>query len=582
MKEWLENEIKKYWEKRLLGELLDLDIEYLQECNAITEKDKEFVTPIILLIANIAAAMSTGGLLGSATKANLKSVKSRLDTSAGHVFADIINAGNILKYIATSEGKDEHGDVVEDPLKKLEKLDTNGFGIAVDVVDGTTLAATGLNGAYTLSAGAFGLATFPDLQAYVVGSPKEVLDKFNFFNKPEDEALSLVQNLCEYYQKIPSELKIATSSPDKGEHHTTLIKNLEGMGVKVIIPNPVIVEPPYVLSMALRTQNAPDCIIGVLGLPEVVINTLLLATLNKNYELRFRIASNAMVKTPEQKDLRDVFKFQANEMEELNSLKLSTETIYDKEAISSNLCNACFSATAITNDEILGLNGYQKDGTTVKLETIFSGYGGNTLKIKTAHKCNNKINYAACFPQPIDDLSIILPVKQKEIVRNIEEIIFKIKNSIGENSIVCTPSDDLHITIYELGVHYGGFSDKECLNNAIKEARNVLKKFDCEMGYNISNLILTNDAVLLEIDIQNCKILEDLTKVQSSNEFFNVKRIPNKLHITVARLKEYVSKEQMDSLSFIVAKINKENLKNVSGFAKPELIHIISTPYTIK
>lgn len=579
---WIANEIKKRWDNRYLGELSDLEIEVLQEGAILTDDEKNFVTPIYLLIANIAAALSTGELLGSASKSNLKSVKSRMDTSAAHMFSHILNCSGAFNYIATSEAKDERGELVEDPLKKLTQLNTGGFGIAVDVVDGTTLAATGLNGSYSISAAALGLSTFPDLQAYAVGAPKEVLEKFNFYNDPEEEIFSLIENLSWYYKKPPCDIKVVTHSFDTGLQHTTLIEKLKSKGVQVIVPEPVIVESPYTLRMALRTPDAPDCMIGVFGLPEIVINTLLLAIMGEDYELQFRIASNTMLEKREQVNLKNAFSFRPIEKAKLDSLNLSSDVVYTKKSITSELHNACFSATALTDDPVLGLSGFQKKGILVKLETLFSGYSGFTIKLKTCHKCQNSIDYSACFSQPIDDLSIVIPIQAPVIIQYLKRFILELKNSLAGSSLDFTPISDLHVTLYEFGVHYGGFSSKAGIETATEEATSLLEKLEKEILCNLIGPKLTRNAVLFKVKVPDT-LIDSLKCMQSSlnSEFFNVKRVPEELHITIARYNEYLSQEKLDDLASIIKQISWIEEGGLSFVSKPTLIHITSTPYTV-
>ena len=160
---------------------------------------------------------------------------------------------------------------------------------------------------------------------------------------------------------------------------------MKKLGVQVIIPDPVIVEPPYILSMGLHSENGADAIIGVLGLPEMVINTLLLSTIKTDCELKFRIASNAFLDDRNKKDLEYIFNFKDTEKKDLQSLNLDIEKTYQKEEIATNFESACFCATALTDDDILKLEGLKIKNSTVKLETIFSGINGYILKLITTH-----------------------------------------------------------------------------------------------------------------------------------------------------------------------------------------------------
>lgn len=574
---WLTNKIREAWNANYLGELVKTDIKFLQRGTDLDFEKEKSSLPIDLLLANIATALSTGRLLGTALESTLKSVKKRLDTSAGYVFANYLNSLTSKEYVAVSEGKDEKGEEVEDPLKKLDSFNPKKYGIAVDVVDGTTLAAKGLDGAYSLSAAANGLISFPDMQAYAVGAPINVLENFNFHNNPEKEIELLVENLSRYYNKPPNELKIVTHSSDTGNHHRTLINNLTSLGVQVIVPEPVIVEPPYVLGMALRTKNAPDCIIGVFGLPEIVINTLLLASIGEEYELRFRIASNSMLEHSNQNNLDDAFLFKKEEVEILKKLNLDCKFVYSKKTIASNLNNICSSSTALTYDPILDIKGFQLDNSTIRLETIFSGYGNNTLQLSTYHKCFNSINYSACYSQKIDDISLILPVKELSILNLYDEIVSELKN-ITDNGIVYADKKDLHITAYEFGIHYGG-----CDINEILAAKEEIKDYDYKNNIfcKAVNIYKTNDSIIMNVVLPE-DFLEDLNKkhFHLKGKFFNIMKVPSKTHITLARFNKYLPEEINTKITNYTNSLSKKSIFPINFLSDPSLVHITETPFT--
>lgn len=261
------------------------------------------------------------------------------------------------------------------------------FGIAVDVIDGTTLAAKGLNGAYSIAAGAKGLKKFTDMQAYTYGGPVEILEKIDFTNKPEEEVVKFVNLLKQYFGKNYNELNIVTHSPDTGKHHNEIIAIMRKMGVNVIVPEPVIVEPPYIVSLAMESQNI-DGMIGVFGLPEVVINSILCKCINSKKELYFKIASNKMLSIPDNSNLGMMFDFSEKEKNELNLLKLDIEKVYKTEDIVSTMNNACFVATALTDDSILHFKGLKEKSGIIQLETLYTEYNKNVVKIITKSTFN--------------------------------------------------------------------------------------------------------------------------------------------------------------------------------------------------
>jgi len=296
-----------------------------------------------------------------------------------------------------------------------------------------------------------------------------------------------------------------------------------------------------------------------------------------------RIASNSMLETPEQKSLSDAFKFSETELEKITGLNLDSEVVYTKQTIASNLNNACFSATALTDDEVTGLKGYSKRDNIISMQTIFSGYKGYTIKLKTYHKCLNSIDYSACFSQMIDDLSIVLPIKDLAVKEHLERFILELENTKVKNKLLFTSISDLHITLYELGIHYGGFSSVEDINYAKIEALKAIDSVDKEISCCIFKPALTENSIIYKV-----KVSEELIKqfnnmgLLLNGKFFNVKRVPYELHITIAQFKEYLYQDDIEVLKNIVDKYTKLFTKSITFYGNPTLIHITSTPYIFK
>lgn len=394
--EQLKAEIMEQWNNDLLGELKQVDIELLKSTKWNKEENVE-KSAVTLLMSSLSAAISTNRVIGQGkgvSSVTLKSIKSRMDTSASHAFNDFRKSKYKKFSISVSEGKDERGRIVDDPLKQFESQEKSNLNVAVDVADGTTLAAKGLSGAYSISAGSKGLKSFPDMQAYAIGGPVEVLEQVDFYNTPEEEILHFVSLLAEYYQKPINKLKIVTHSHDTGMHHNRIIELIEQLGVTVVVPDPVIVEPPYIASMALRQQSVPDGMIGVFGLPEIVINALLCINITNKQELRFRVASNYMLSKPEISDLSEAFSFSQDEIHILEDYKINPNHVYSKADLAENYDNACFTAIALTNDPVLGFSGITRKKNTFTIETLFSTKG-ITMKIVTMHGINHPISYTA-------------------------------------------------------------------------------------------------------------------------------------------------------------------------------------------
>lgn len=581
-KKKFEESVRSNWNKRLLGNLKNINIQ-LVKANDLVECSEFDTFPIKLMLSSLSAALSTKELLGMAengTKATLKSVKNRMDTSASYAFYDYWKHDKNSLYISASEGKDERGSDVEDPLKLISREAIEDFGIAVDVVDGTTLAAKGVNGAYSIAGAARGLRTFTDMQAYTMGGPVEVLSKLDFANDPEKEVVHFVNLLKEYYRKEVSDLKIVTHSWDTGMHHSKLISIMKEMGVQVIIPNPVIVEPPYVASMALGLLDSPDGMIGVFGLPEVVINALLCAIISDDQELWFRIASNKMLTQPQQKDLGMAFSFSKQEEETLNSLGLDVFKVYKKKNIADNMKNACFVAVALTDDPILKFNGIKKNDNSIIMETLFSGYGGITLKMITEHEIYNDISYTARNHQNIDDISVIVPITKESSISYFNRLKEFIKAN-GFTNLQFVDDTGMHVTIYESGIHHGGY-DGDVEEN-IKKLLLNLKRIDIlPFKLTLSRPVLLKDAIVCEVGITE-KVKNNLLdipfSVESVTDFENVNKVPDFLHVTIARLTEYFDYGEWNQLRQIISEFPEPDKGTSEIVGELQIIHIKKTPY---
>ena len=578
--EWLRQQLLNNWNQRLMGECVECNVELMkgEENNYSTQNIGSSFSPVDLLVANISAALSTSEVLGTATDQNLKSVKTQMDVSAGHVFAESLHDAKSFSYVAASEAKDETGNLIDDPISKVSKMLGGGVGIAVDVIDGTTLAALGLPGAYTLSAAASALRKFPDLQAYAIMGPDSVCTAFNFFEASEIAAKKFVQDLCEFYKKEANELRIVTHSFDTGSHHSELIEVLNELGVNVIVPNPVIVEPPYTLSCALKTKESPHALIGVFGLPEIVINTVLLGIIDTDCCIRFRIASNSMLRFENEKNLSRAFHFTEGESELLKKMNLGKSQIFDVKSIVEQPSDAAFAATCLTTDDILGISGISAvDSNAFALQTVFSGLNGPTFKLTTKHRLGNRINYGGVYSQKIDDLSLIVPINKGPAFEFCELVLAELA-STDVDFLVMEDPKNLHATLYEFGVHYGG-TDRETLELAIAQCKEIVvdEELDKPVVFRTGKLRLAKNSVILELQLDRDFSTLQLSK-KLNGPFFNAMRACSSHYITLARLKSYLTPEELAALSRMLNDLQPKNQEREIP-ETPRLVHIESTPF---
>ncbi len=566
--EKLKNDIIAEWKFDYLGECRNIDISVLKETSLNESVTKEFVS---VFLSNIAAALSTKDLLGTASEKNLKSTKSRIDISASAVYTEMINKLDLCKYTVTSEGKDESGDIIEDKLKEKNVL-LSDHGLAVDVVDGTTMSAKGIGGAYTLSAFCKGLKSFPDMQAYALVAPTDIINSFPFDAAPEEAAKHLVKSLCDQLAKKPNQLKIITHSYDTGNHHQKLIDTLKNLGVDdIVIPNPVIIEAPYVLSMGMNTPDCADAMIGVFGLPEIVIATVLLASVTDSMKVGFKIASNSFLSDKSCTDLDGAFAFTEEELCILSDLDLNKDYVFFTNDIVKDKNTAFSVATSLTGDVICDVPGINTQNGSCEITSLVSGLGGAVLKIKTTHGLLNKIDYSACLNIPIDDISLVVPLMSDKFTKLIDDI----SHSDLSKYLNIHNADELHITLYEFGTHYGKYKG-HIPNPDIDLSEDIF-------SYRLKNILLSDNALLIAVELDDITKQHIISKCDKcTGDFYNVKQIPSFLHVTLARINQYLSQNTQLALKEFANELNNKYSFIFGEYnGKAECVHIVKTPYEI-
>ena len=568
----LKDRLHELWDFDLMGNPKAINIEILKKSGTHGGKD---VTP--LLAANIAAAFSTRSFLGKANSYNLKSIKNRLDMSAAFTFDEMIKRNMFRSYVAASEGKDETGEAVIDPLKDLSAISGDGLGLAVDVIDGTTLSAKGIPGAYTLSAVSYGLRSFPDLQAYAVIGPKPVIDGYNFDMDETEEVTELLNRVSEHSHKPISEICVVTHSSDTGKHHKKLIETITNLGAKVIVPEPVIVEPTHVLGLGMSIgSQKPDLIVGVFGLPEILINSLILSNITSEKAVRFRIASNAMLASPETEDLSERFAFSEDEQGLIQRSGLERDKEFTNNDIAETQRGCGFVATCLTGDPVLGIPAITQIDNDTIIHTIFGDMDGNVYKVTTVHSTGNEVDYTARYKLKIDDLSIVSFCKFDEQFSNaLNAFESKVTSKCKWNSLT-----DMHITLFEIGVHYGGFSGGE-----FKQAALEWKKIGDNLltpKTRIKAFIRKAYGVVCETETDSFEKLRQKETGLFNNRFCNIMREPMASHITLCQFASQLTADEIAVIDSEILKMNQLFHESDIILSKPELIHIINTPFVFE
>ncbi|MET8862102.1 fructose-bisphosphatase class II [Nonomuraea sp. NPDC004580] len=247
-----------------------------------------------------------------------------------------------------------------------------------DYVDGTTLTALGLPGALSLGGLGVGLRAVPDLQAYAVLAPISIASRLDISTPPEEHALELVDLIGAQYGRGLGDVRVVTHSRDTGPFHQTLIDRLREGGVgDVIVPDPVIIEPPYVLARAGVVKPAIDTMIGVFGFPELMFACLLLELIAPQFTFVFRPASLSGLRS-DAATLAPLFDFDDEEIEQLAGVGLEPH----KQFVGSHLVPAGTGRAAamfsVTGCAPLRLRPPSRHGRGVSVEGLLVERGGMT------------------------------------------------------------------------------------------------------------------------------------------------------------------------------------------------------------
>jgi len=544
-----------------------------QEVGPLNHSIFDVIFDVALSVNAIAAAVAP--MIGTAEPATLGSVKRLIDATAGTVFNDELQHWTREVSIATAEAKDEYGDA-QPGVPGAGAIGRSRLRLAVDVVDGTTPAATGANGAYSICSVANGMRSFPDLQAYAILAPRGARQDLDLSSRPEDAVAGNLNAIARSRGKRVDELRIVCHSYDTGLHHTTLIERMRALGVDVVVPNPVIVEPPYVVA-ATQSRHL-DGMIGVFGLPEIAINTVLAGVVAGDSEMVFRIASNEQLRERKATTLDGVFDFSPAERSTLQQFGLDSETIFDFDHIVADR-GACFAGAALTYDDVLDIPGVLHEESITTIQSWLADPCGNLHRLRLRFRRPAQIDYSARYSQPLFDISLVAPLESAEAGLNVAERLEQLTRDLRHvvPGIYIQPRSDtrdgrvgLHVTLYEFVVQYlPAFQDETkreaLLRRATEIVANVMSAIRAPLCFNILRVerrsagiraIVEPDAIVLDLAD---RIAAEAQKIAD----FIPKRLSGEYHVTLARFTEVAANPVTEAIDDLCAKFNAEPCPSV-------------------
>jgi fructose-1,6-bisphosphatase II len=270
------------------------------------------------------------------------------------------------------------GEIDEAPMLYIGEQVGTGIGdkvdIAVDPIEGTRMTAMGQSNALAVLAvgekGSFLRAPDMYMEKLIVGpGAKHAIDL----------ELSLEQNLkaiASALGKTLSELTVATLAKPR---HDRMIKDVQGMGVRVFaIPDGDVA----ISVLACMPDNQVDVLYCIGGAPEGVISAAVVRALDGN--MQARLIPRPMVKGPTAENIR----IGEEEIARCKAVGIEVNKVLKLEDLVKN-DNVIFSATGITKGDLL--EGVSVNGRLATTETLLvRGKSRTVRRIRSIHYLDRK------------------------------------------------------------------------------------------------------------------------------------------------------------------------------------------------
>ncbi|MGW5653019.1 fructose-bisphosphatase class II [Streptomyces humi] len=231
-----------------------------------------------------------------------------------------------------------------------------------DYVDGTELAAENLPGALTLGGFGSDVRAVPDLQAYAVLAPVDLLEDLDLRPVPEVSVIPVLDRIAKAVGKSPASLTVSTHSVASKPMHSALVELMRELGSEVLVPERVTVEPPYLLSLIGLSQPRIDTMIGAIGLSELAFAAGLIDLIAPDLAFAFRLASIAGPRAePDLTNLDALFKFSEDEEIALRRSGWDKDRPYTSKDLVRPGSSRAAALFAVTDNPALGIRGPRPD-----------------------------------------------------------------------------------------------------------------------------------------------------------------------------------------------------------------------------
>jgi hypothetical protein len=201
---------------------------------------------------------------------------------------------------------------------------------------------------------------------------------------PEETVVDWLATIAGHEGLHASELTIATHSVTASRSHITLIGRMRDMGVRVVVPEPVTIEPPYLLSLLGLGSPRIDAFVGVIGLSEIAFAALLLDLVLPEYRIVFRLASIDGARAAKRDNLGAHFTFAQHELEEYAAADLDVDVAHSSAEIVPAGAGYVAALFAVTDNEALGLPAPVANDGAVTVTGLVIGQGARLARVWVA------------------------------------------------------------------------------------------------------------------------------------------------------------------------------------------------------
>lgn len=326
--------------------------------NDLSQEDARSIDQrTILMIAATALASLAAREAGESNHAlfPLERRKQAIDGAATRAGEAVLR--RTVEPIVVRAGEGVRDDSPGAALDQRFGTDGDPLHAVIDYVDGTTLVAKGLPNALALGGLGREIRRTPDLKSFAALLPREAAERLPAWNSPRELAQAVTHELRRGESgRSHRNLSLLTHSRDASGSQEEWYDYLQVLVDEVIVPDPVAVEPPFILSRRFDLGPHIDGMVGIMGLVELVYAGLLLDLCDVDEVFSFRLVRSRDAKSLVSSSMAD-YLVEADEAQRARHANLSdTGRVYSSDEFVTPGTGVSAAMFAITPNEFLPLS----------------------------------------------------------------------------------------------------------------------------------------------------------------------------------------------------------------------------------